>query len=80
MLAGRPVFHGLVHTLIPIPKAMKLPAAKAAGGKEGDKLKIWRFGANRKFVPKQASASQMTVAEALDTVSLLLVGFPDDLL
>ena len=47
--------HGLVHTPIPLPKAMKIPAAKASVDTQWEQLNNLPTGANQKFVPKQTS-------------------------
>ena len=36
--------YNLVHKFIPMPQAMKIPAAEAALGKEWEKWKTFRFG------------------------------------
>ena len=45
--------YNLVHKLIPMPQAMKIPEAKAAVDKEWEKLKRYRHGNRRKSETKE---------------------------
>ena len=59
---------GLVYTPIPIPKAMKIPAAKAAGDKEWDKLKTLSAWSESKVLAKSHEAQNKKTQEHVATL------------
>ena len=69
--------YNLVHKFIPMPQALKIPAAKAAVVKELEKLeKIWAWNltkvrSKKEFTEQGSSASQMTAAKIMGVISRL---------